>query len=56
MREMIMREAHAYGLDEEQGLLRRIGDDKTAPYIKPIFRGDFMEWLHRQFGHLSGNV
>ena len=53
MREKVMREAHAYALDEDQGLLRKIGDDKTAPYIEPVFRGDFMERLHQQFGHLS---
>ena len=39
----IMQEAHAYMLDEDQSLLRKIGDDKMAPYIEPIFRGDFME-------------
>ena len=48
-----MQEAHAYALDEDQGLLCKIGDDKTVPYIEPLFRGDFMEWLHHQFGHLS---
>ncbi len=53
MQGRIMQEAHAYMLDEDQSLLRKIGDDKMAPYIEPIFRGDFMEWLHHQFGHLT---
>ncbi len=52
MRERVMQEAHAYALDNDQSLLRKVGD-KTAPYIEPIFRGDFMEQLHHQFGHLS---
>ena len=52
MRERVIKEAHAYTLDEGEGLLHKIGD-KTVPYIEPIFRGDFMEQLHHQFGHLS---
>lgn len=26
---------------------------EMVPYIEPLFRGDFMEWMHTQFGHLS---
>ena len=34
-------------------MVKRLGEGRTAPYIEPLFRGDFMERMHTQFGHLS---
>ena len=46
-------EALAYILDEDESLLRKIGD-RTVRYIELIFCGNSMERLHdHQFGHLS---
>ena len=53
IRAMVTQHADEFLLDEDQSLLRRVGQGVTVPYIEPVFRGDFMEGLHRQFGHLS---
>jgi len=55
IRERILKEAEAFTLDVDQSLLRKIGNGQTAPYIDPVYRGDFMERIHSQFGHLSYN-
>ena len=53
MRERVTAIADDFALDVDQSLLRKPRNGTTAPYIEPLFRGDFMEKLHSQFGHLS---
>src|SRR5438045_2223307 len=53
MRVKITRQATNYALDQDQSLLRKLPNGGTAPYIEPAFRGDFIERMHVQFGHLS---
>jgi hypothetical protein len=36
----------------QTSLLRRI-DDTTSPYLQPSFRADFVQRMHRDFGHLG---
>ena len=52
MRAKVMREADSFAM-ENGAIVKRLGDGKTASYIDPLFRGDFMENMHTQFGHLS---
>ena len=33
-------------------LYRRIRDDVTAPYLEWLFRGDFIQRMHNEYGHL----
>jgi hypothetical protein len=40
-------------LIEEGRLLRKVREGVTVPYIKPLFHGDCMGQMHRQFGQLS---
>ena len=53
MREQVMHHVNDFRLDEDQSLMRKLRNGETAPYIEPLFRGDFMQSLHQQFGHLS---
>ena len=53
MRERVTALAGDFIMDVDQTLLRKLKNGVTAPYIEPLFRGDFMEKLHSQFGHLS---
>jgi len=52
MRAKVMREADSFAM-ENGAIVKRLGDGKTVSYIDPLFRGDFMENMHTQFGHLS---
>src|ERR1700734_200570 len=55
----LIREADKFVLDTaakpfDEGLLcRKIREGVTAPYIEFIFRGDLMQKIHNQYGHLS---
>ena len=52
-RGQVMHHVDDFMLDEDQGLLRKLRNGERVPYIEPLFRGDFMQSLHHQFGHLS---
>ena len=34
-------------------LYKQLSGGEVAPYVEPLFRGDFMERMHSQFGHLT---
>jgi len=51
MRERILKEASDFVMEDGR-LFKRIAGGMT-PCIEPLFRGDFMEKMHSQFGHLS---
>jgi hypothetical protein len=53
LKEVVLKNVDRFLLDEEGRLLRKVREGVTAPYIEPLFRGDCMERIHRQFGHLS---
>src|SRR5271169_1506102 len=53
MRAKVLQDADSFALDEKKALIKKLKDGATAPYIDPLFRGDFMEQMHAQFGHLS---
>ena len=53
IREYVLHHANDFIMDKDQTLMRKLKNGNTAPYIELIFRGDFMEELHSQFGHLS---
>jgi RNase H-like domain found in reverse transcriptase len=53
MRERVLRHADGFVLDKDESLCKKLKNGSIAPFIEPSFRGDFMEWLHTQFGHLS---
>lgn len=53
MQERVIRHADDFILDADQSLHRKFKDGSTAPYIESIFRVDFMEYLHKEFGHLT---
>ena len=53
MRERVTALADDFTMDIEQTLLRKLKNELTTSYIEPLFRGDFMEKLHNQFGYLS---
>ncbi len=38
---------------EDDILHRRVREGIVAPYIEFVLRGDLMEQIHRQYGHLS---
>src|SRR6266496_4722974 len=52
MRAKVLRDADSFVI-EDGAIVKRLGEGKVAPYIDPLFRGDFMENMHTQFGHLS---
>ena len=53
IRERVLHHVNDFIMDKDQTLMHKLKNGNTAPYIEPIFRGDFMEELHSQFGHLS---
>ena len=52
MRAKILQQADSFAM-ENGVIFKRMGEGKVAPYIDPLFRGDFMENMHIQFGYLS---
>ena len=38
---------------EDDTLFRKVRDGIKAPYVEFVFRGDLMERIHRQYGHLT---
>ena len=52
MRAKILQNADSFAMENE-AIVKRLGTGKMTPYIDPLFRGDFMENMHTQFGHLS---
>ena len=53
MRKRVLESADLFVIDTNHQLHRKLKDGRQAPYIDPIFRGDLMEAMHVQFGHLS---
>ena len=51
-KEIVMQKANKFVLIDEM-LHRKIRDGVTAPYIEFEFRGDLMQSIHNQYGHLS---
>jgi hypothetical protein len=52
MRAKVLQDADSFET-QDGAIVKRLGEGKMAPYIDPLFRGDFMENMHTQFGHLS---
>ena len=52
MRAKILQQADSFAM-KDGVIFKRMGEGKVASYIDPLFRGDFMENMHTQFGHLS---
>ena len=52
MRVKVLQNADSFAM-EDGVIIKRLGAGKMAPYIDPLFRSDFMENMHAQFGHLS---
>ena len=50
--ELIKIEAKNFILNDSR-LYRRIRDDVIAPYTEWLFRGDFIQQMHNEYGHLS---
>jgi hypothetical protein len=53
LKEMVVKNTDRFLLDEEGRLLHKVREGVIAPYIEPLFRGDYMEHMHSQFGHPS---
>jgi hypothetical protein len=51
-RDQIVQEVSNFTL-EDGVLFRRVRDGVTAPYIDYPFRGDLIQTIHNQYGHLS---
>jgi Integrase zinc binding domain len=51
--EFIKVEAKNFTVDEEGRVYRKIRDGVTAPYLEWLFRGDFIQRMHNEYGHLS---
>jgi hypothetical protein len=51
--ELIKLEARHFAFDEEGRLVRRVAPGVVAPYIEWEFRGDLVQRLHDEYGHLS---
>jgi hypothetical protein len=51
--ELIRAEAPNFKLDEQQRLLRCVAENEYTPYIEWEFRGDLIQRLHDEYGHLS---
>ena len=51
--ELIKVEAKNFTTDEEGRVHRRIREGVTAPYLEWLFRGDFIQRMHNEYGHLS---
>ena len=52
LRTDIYEQQQHFTVDEEGCLLRKIGDT-FSPYISYAFRGDFLERMHSEYGHLG---
>jgi hypothetical protein len=52
VKDKMMRELDSF-MVEEDVLYRKVKEGVTAPYIEFVFRGDLMEKIHHQYGHLS---
>jgi len=52
VKERIVGEVSSFTVKDEM-LYRKIREGITAPYIEFVFRGDLMEKIHCQFGHLT---
>ena len=48
-----MDDADRYILDEDDVLHRKIREGVTAPFIEFELRGDLMQKMHAEYGHLS---
>jgi hypothetical protein len=53
LKEIVVKNVDRFLLHEEGRLLRKVRESVIAPYIEPLFRGDCMERMSSQFGHLS---
>jgi hypothetical protein len=50
--ELVKLEALHFGIDDNR-LVRRIAEGITAPYLEWEFRGDLIQRMHAEYGHLS---
>jgi hypothetical protein len=50
--ELIKIEAKNFVLNDNR-LYRKVSDDVSAPYVEWLFRGDFIQRMHNEYGHLS---
>ena len=55
LRTKVLQDADLFALDETGVLVKKLKYVATlaAPYINPLFHGDFMKRMHLQFGRLS---
>jgi hypothetical protein len=51
--EMIKLEAKNFELDQDGRILRKVREDLFTPYLEWLFRGDFIQRMHNEYGHLS---
>lgn len=52
----VTQHASNFMMNQDQSLHRKLKDRRIAPYVEPLFQGDFMEQMHLQFEHLSYTV
>ena len=53
LRKRVMEDAEKYILDKDDVLHRKIRDGVTAPLIEFEWRGDLMQRMHDEYGHLT---
>ena len=51
LRSQVLDHASSFAISDER-LHRRLPDGQLVPYIEPLFRADFIQRIHDQFGHL----
>jgi len=51
--ELIRAEATNFVLDNDGRVCRKLQHNITAPYLEWLFRGDFIQRMHNEYGHLS---
>src|SRR5579859_1649708 len=51
--ELIRTEATNFVLDSDGRVCRKLQDNITASYLEWLFRGDFIQRMHNEYGHLS---
>ena len=54
LRKRVIDESESFLINDRDQLCKKLSDTgEPVPYIDPLFRGDLMEHLHQEFGHLS---
>jgi hypothetical protein len=52
LRQRVLKEVNDFTIQNDQ-VHRKLPGGEIVPYIDPLFRGDFMDKMHHQFGHLT---